>query len=53
MSQQAFSKAGQKIKWDAFEELFQTSVIGLYQEDWKLWCGYRLMATDGSFIKLP
>ena len=53
MSQQAFSKARQKIKWEAFEELFQTSVIGSYQEDWKLWRGYRLMAIDGSFIKLP
>ena len=53
MSQQAFSAARQKIKWEAFEELFQTSVIGSYQEDWKLWRGYRLMAVDGSFIKLP
>jgi hypothetical protein len=53
MSQQAFSAARQKIKWEAFEELFQTSVAGSYQEDWKLWRGYRLMAADGSFIRLP
>jgi len=53
MSQQAFSKARQKIKWEAFEELFQTSVHGSYNEDCKLWCGYRIMATDGSFLQLP
>lgn len=53
MSQQAFSKARKKIKWEAFEELFQTSVSGSYEEEIKLWRGYRLMATDGSFICLP
>jgi len=53
MSQQAFSAARQKIKWEAFEELFRTSVIGSYQEEWKLWRGYRVMAADGSFVQLP
>jgi hypothetical protein len=53
MSQQAFSAARQKIKWEAFEELFQTSVVGSYEEEWKLWRGYRVMALDGSFIQLP
>ena len=32
MSRQAFSAARQKIKWEAFEELFQASVSGPYQE---------------------
>jgi hypothetical protein len=53
ISQQAFSAARQKIKWEAFEELFQTSVVGSYQEEWKLWRGYRVMAIDGSFVQLP
>jgi IS4 transposase len=53
MSQQAFSAARQKIKWEAFEELHQTSVTGSYQEEWKTWRGYRVMAVDGSFIQLP
>jgi hypothetical protein len=53
MSQQAFSAARQKIKWEAFEELFRTSVAGSYQEEWKLWRGYRVMAVDGSYVSLP
>jgi hypothetical protein len=53
MSQQAFSAARQKIKWEAFEELHQTSVTGSYQEEWKTWRGYRVMAVDGSFVQLP
>jgi len=53
MSQQALSAARQKIKWEVFEELFRTSVTGSYQEEWKLWRGYRVMAADGSFIQLP
>jgi hypothetical protein len=53
MSQQAFSAARQKIKWEAFEELFRSSVGGSYGEDWKTWRGFRVMAVDGSFIRLP
>jgi hypothetical protein len=53
MSQQAFSVARQKIKWEAIEELFQASVLGSYQEEWGRWRGFRLMAVDGSFIRLP
>ena len=53
MSQQAFSAARQKIKWEAFEELFHASVQGSYNEKWEKWRGYRVMATDGSFIQLP
>jgi hypothetical protein len=53
MSQQAFRAARQKIKREAFEELFQTSVSGSYEEEWKRWRGFRLMATDGSILRLP
>jgi hypothetical protein len=53
MSQQAFSAARQKIKWEAFEELFRGSVSGSYHEEWRLWRGFRIMAIDGSFIRLP
>ena len=53
MSQQAFSAARQKIKWEAFEELFHASVTGSYQEEIKLWRGYRVMAVDGTFLNLP
>jgi ribosome-associated toxin RatA of RatAB toxin-antitoxin module len=53
MSQQAFSAARQKIKWEALQELFQASVTGSYHEEWERWRGFRLMAVDGSFIQLP
>jgi hypothetical protein len=53
MSQQAFSAARQKIKWEALQELFQASVAGSYHEEWERWCGFRVMAVDGSFIQLP
>jgi len=53
MSQQAFSAVRQKIKWEAFEELHKASVEGSYNEEWKTWRGFRIMAIDGSFILLP
>ena len=53
MSQQAFSKAPQKIKWEAFKELFHASVAGSYNEEWKVWQGYRLMAIDDTSLRLP
>jgi ribosome-associated toxin RatA of RatAB toxin-antitoxin module len=53
MSQQAFSTARQKIRWEALEELFQASVEGSYHEKWELWRRYRVMAIDGSFVQLP
>jgi hypothetical protein len=53
ISQQAFSAARQKIKWEALQELFQASVTGSYQEEWERWRGFRVMAVDGSFIQLP
>jgi hypothetical protein len=53
MSQQAFSLARQKVKWEAFEELFQASVRGSYNEVLKDWRGFLLMAIDSSHIALP
>ena len=53
MSQRAFSKARQKIKWEALEELFRASVESSRNEGLKLWRGYRVMAADGTFLSLP
>jgi hypothetical protein len=53
MSQQAFSLARQKVKWEAFRELFQASVRGSYNETIKDWRGYLLMAIDSSHVALP
>jgi hypothetical protein len=53
MSQQAFSLARQKVKVEAFVELFHASVRGSYNEELKAWRGYLPLATDGSHIALP
>jgi hypothetical protein len=39
MSRQAFSQARQKVKREAFRELFQASVQGSYNETIKEWRG--------------
>jgi hypothetical protein len=53
MSRQAFSLARQKVKWEAFRELFQASVQGSYNETIKDWRGCLLLAIDGSHSSLP
>jgi len=53
ISQQAFSAARQKIRWEALEELFRASVEGSLNEEMKLWRGFRVMAIDGTFLSLP
>jgi hypothetical protein len=53
MSQQAFSEARKKLKWQAFQELFETTVEAMYQGVVKRWRGYRLLAVDGTKINLP
>jgi hypothetical protein len=53
MSRQAFSRARQKIRREAPEEMFHTSVPGLYHEEWERRNDFRLLAADGSFIHLP
>jgi hypothetical protein len=53
MSQQAFSEARKKLKWEAFRELFEATVEAAYRGEIKRWRGYRLLAIDGSKINLP
>jgi hypothetical protein len=56
MTQQAFSLARQKIKWEAFRELFDYGVKVHYEnyaEEIQLWNGYRVSAIDGSKLSLP
>jgi hypothetical protein len=53
MTQQAFSLARQKVKWEAFRELFRASVEGSYNEAIKDWRGFLLLAIDSSHIALP
>jgi hypothetical protein len=53
MTQQAFSQARQKVKWEVFRELFQASVEGSYNETIKDWRGYLPLAIDSSHIAPP
>ena len=56
MTQQAFSLARQKIKWEAFRILFELSVnihYREYKDEIKRWNGLRIHAIDGSKLSLP
>lgn len=53
MSQQAFSEARQKVKWEAIKELFKAVVDKIYTGYYETWHGYRVSAIDGSKIQLP
>jgi molybdopterin synthase catalytic subunit len=56
MTQQAFSQAKQKIKWEAFKELFDLTVNAYYRENKDeiiRWNGLRVSAVDGSKFSLP
>ena len=53
MSQQAFSEARQKIRWEAFRELFLAIVDHIYTGFYRTWHGYRVMAIDGSKTQIP
>jgi hypothetical protein len=54
MTQQAFSLARQKIKWEAFREMFDFTVMTHYKiNEIERWNGYRLSAVDGSKLALP
>ncbi len=53
-SQQAFSKGRMRIKWEAFQALFQLSVKEFYETaNFKKHRGYRVLAIDGSKLSLP
>ena len=56
MTQQAFSLARQKIKWEAFWELFVLTVNSHYKEyaeEILRWNGLRIYGIDGSKLSLP
>lgn len=54
-SKQAFSKARYKIRHTGFIELLQDSLKGTYTNDplYGTWRGYRVIAVDGSSLRLP
>ena len=54
-SKQAFSKARQKILPEAFQEMHENGITTHYTEapNKGLWEGYRLIAADGSTLRLP
>jgi hypothetical protein len=54
-SKQAFSKARYKIKSEGFKAMMLSGVQNFYEPDssYGSWRGYRLIAIDGSTIKLP
>lgn len=53
MSQQSFSEARQKLRWEACRELMDFIVDGVYSGAYATWHGYRVWAIDGSKIQLP
>jgi hypothetical protein len=53
MTEQSFSEARQKIRWEAFHELFKTIVDYVYECHYETWHGYRVSAIDGTKIQLP
>jgi hypothetical protein len=53
VSQQAFSKARQKIRWESCQHLMRETVKHIYKFKKKTWRGYHLLAIDGSKIQLP
>jgi len=53
IAQQSFSEARQKVKVDAFIDLFETTVTPMLEHGTNTWHGYRVLAIDGSKIPLP
>ena len=53
-SKQAFSKGRQRIKPEAFQELFQAVVLKFYEKaELASWHGYHLFGIDGTRLNLP
>ena len=53
-SKQAFSKGRQRIKPEAFQELFQAVVLKFYEKaELVSWHGYHLFGIDGTRLNLP
>lgn len=54
VSKSAFIQARKKLKYEAFVELDQAQVSYFYEHfDTATWCGFRLVAVDGSMSELP
>lgn len=53
MSQQSFSEARQKLKWEACRELMDFTVQCVYGQGYSTWHVYRVWAVDGSTMQLP
>lgn len=53
MSQQSFSEARQKLKWEACRELMDFTVLCVYEQGYSTWHGYRVWGVDGSTMQLP
>jgi hypothetical protein len=53
VSQQAFSKARQKIRWQSCQYLMKETVKQIYQYGTKTRHGFIVLAVDGSKIQLP
>lgn len=54
-SKQAFSQARYKIRYTGFQELLEDSLKGTYTNNpaYGTWRGYRVIAADGSTLRLP
>lgn len=54
-SKQAFSKARYNIRYTGFQELLESSLKHTYTENplYGSWKGYRVIAADGSSLRLP
>ena len=55
MTQQSFSEARQKLRWEACRFLMDNMVEAYYRvhKEYVKWRGYRLLAVDGSKLQLP
>lgn len=54
VTKSAFSQARKKLKYEAFVELNQEQVAYFYEHFApQTWCGFRLVAVDGSTSELP
>jgi len=53
VTEQSISTARNKLRWEAFEDLFIEATQSIYTGDYDLWNGYRVWAIDGTKITLP
>jgi hypothetical protein len=53
ITQQAFSKARQKLNPEAIRLIIDNITKKVYQKGFRTWHGYRILAIDGSKIQLP